>query len=62
MSRLESSVIMTSGHSMKGRAAWNVLDLVETTLVHVTEPANLLQNSASGNGLSQPGTQNPPCL
>ena len=53
LSHLKSSVIMTPDHRMKGRAAWNVLDLVDTMLVHVREPADLLQNSASVNGLSQ---------
>ena len=40
-------MIMTPDHRIKGRAAGNVLDLVDTTLVHVREPTNLLQNSAS---------------
>ena len=38
---------MTPDHRIKGRAAWNVLDLVVTTLLHVREPADLSQNSAS---------------
>ena len=41
LSHLECSVIMTPDHRMKGRAAWNVLDLVDTTLVYVREPADL---------------------
>ena len=38
---------MTPDHRIKGRAARNVLDLVDTTLVHVREPADLLQNSVN---------------
>ena len=37
-------VIMTPGHRMNGRAAWNVVDLVDTKLVNVREAANLLRN------------------
>ena len=57
LSHLESSVIMTPDHRTKGRAAWNVLDFrfgwYYYNVVHVREHANLLQNLASVNGLSQ---------
>ena len=59
LSHLESSVIMTSDHRIKGRAAWNVLDLVVNTLLHVREPGDLLHNSASVQAYHNLGTQKP---